>query len=299
MNKNSRIIKILVILFVILISFNNVIFAEINAGGDDSDFKTNIVSILNHLGDLAINASFAGLATLSSGLAVALFLLINMIFSGMTGEITFPFPDKIILNKIAIFDPNFTAPDSNSITAIIKDTILQMFNSLQTVAIAVFAIAAMIIGIKLAISTLATEKAKYKEAITKWITGIVLLFTLRFIIAGIFYLNEAIVVSISSSVEETTFNVPIIQSIPIFGKLISTLFKDTWITEAGPPINGYGGLILRNIMLGIGGNIFCALSSFIILGQTIALIIMYLKRVFYAIVLRDDWAFNSSCRYNQ
>lgn len=64
-------------------------------------------------------------------------------------------------------------------------------------------------------------------------------------------------------------------------------------------LDGYGGLISKNLLLGVGGNIFCAITSFVIMGQTIALIIMYFKRLFYAIVLRSYRTVNSSSRYNK
>lgn len=292
MNKNSRIIKILVILFVILISFNNVIFAEINAD-TSSGLSTIVFDAVEKAGKLVVNSSFAGLASLATVLAVGLFMIIYTIFSSLAGAVIYPFPDTIVFNKIALFDPNFTSPDTYSIAAKVKTTLFQMFNSFVTIALAVFAIAAMIIGIKLAISTIATEKAKYKEAITKWVTGIVLLFTLRFIIAGIFYINEQIVVSIANATEEVAFDVSWIESVPIFGRRLELLFGDTKLGDklTSHP-TGYTGLVIKTLFQGIGGNLIGALTAFIILGQTIALIIMYFKRVFYAMLLRCNRSVN-------
>ncbi len=215
MNKKKKIIKIFGILLILIICFSSSVKAEIT-DGNDSAFVSAVEEVIDHIGNFAVNASFASLATLSTGLATALLLLVNMVFVGISGEVKFPFPDKIIFNRIAIFDPNFTSPDGDSITFAIKDIVLQMFNSFQSIALATFAIAAMIVGIKLAISTIATEKAKYKEAVTKWITGIIILFSLRFIISGIFYLNEQIITSISSVGAGVPFEVPLLEALPVF-----------------------------------------------------------------------------------
>lgn len=48
-------------------------------------------------------------------------------------------------------------------------------------------------AIKLAISSIAEEKAKYKSAITSWLMAIVLLFTIHYFMSFVFYLNESVV----------------------------------------------------------------------------------------------------------
>ena len=48
-------------------------------------------------------------------------------------------------------------------------------------------------AIKLAISSIAEEKAKYKSAITNWLIAIILLFTIHYFMSFVFYLNESVV----------------------------------------------------------------------------------------------------------
>jgi hypothetical protein len=98
-----------------------------------------------------------------------------------TGEF-YPFPDLIVFNKINILDPNFINPDSGSVLNLMQETILKFFNSFQTLGLAILFIAAMLMGIKFAMSAIASEKAKYKEGLAKWLTGIVILFLLRYIL---------------------------------------------------------------------------------------------------------------------
>lgn len=55
-------------------------------------------------------------------------------------------------------------------------------------------------AIRIAISTIASEKAKYKEAIVHWATALILLFAMHYVISFVFYLNEQLVEVASSMV---------------------------------------------------------------------------------------------------
>lgn len=285
-SKKIKILSIICILVIGLAILTNSVYAEINA---EASPETLGDALLDGLTEGVVNASFAGLATLLSILAMALFLLLDLVFGvAATHSIAYPFPDKVIFNKVAILDPNFTSPASGSITSEIQGIINSSFLSLQSIAISVFAIAAMIMGIKLALTTIAAEKAKYKQAISKWLIGIIVLFMLRYIIAGVFYLNEEIVKSVSTSAVNIPFTVNVLETVPIFGSSLGALITyaldgvgiSTTVTH-----NGYLGLVLKSIFEGQGGNIFSSLIAFIIMGQSIAIILSYFKRLFYSILL--------------
>lgn len=285
-NKKIKILSIfLVAIFVMFIASNNV-YAEINA---EATPETIGDALATGLKEGVVNASFAGLATLLSLLAQVLFLLLDLVFGvGLSGTAAYPFPDKVIFNQIAILDPNFTAPNSESITYAIKDIINSTFLSLQSIAISVFAIAAMIMGIKLALTTIASEKAKYKQAISKWLIGVIILFMLKYIIAGIFYLNEEIVKAVSAGAAQIKFEVNVFETIPIFGQSLGTLITealDALDVKSSVDHYGYLGLVLKSIFEGQGGDIFSSIIAFIIMGQSIAILLSYFKRLFYSLLL--------------
>lgn len=303
MNKKRKIIIFIVIVLVFII-FSNTVNAAINPDADGGFLTDTIKKAISFLGEKAVNASFAALSTLFTALAIALFLLMDLMFvSGVSGgSLAFPFPDKLIFNRLPMFDPNFTNPDNLSITYKIKEIILSVYDSLQAVALSVFAIAAMIVGIKLAITIIATEKAKYKEAITKWLTGIVLLFALKYIIAGAFYINEQVVNSLSVSASEIRFDIVAYKERPIFGSLLKILvekIQDVTPFENFGTIDGYAGLVIQAILRGLVGNIYFSILAFTIMGQSIAIIISYFKRLFYCLLLRYDCPDSFSSRYNK
>lgn len=291
--KNKK-IKILVIFIMIIFVMSTSVYAEITTGGSPSEISI-IQNAINKIADYAVNASFAAFGTLAAILAAALFLLLEIVFisGGLTYDIAlFPLPDAVVFNRIAILDPNFTSPANYSITKAIQSILNSTFLSFQSVAISIFVIAAMVMGIKLALTTIATEKAKYKQAISKWIMGIIVLFLLRYIVAGTFYLNEEIVKSLAATSSTVEFDILDFDNMPYFGAPVGHLIATTqnFIAEHTDfddlgKVKGYTGLVLKSILEGLGGNFLSAILAFVILGQSIALIISYFKRWFYSILL--------------
>ena len=122
-----------------------------------------------------------------------------MIVKLLTGVKLFPWADKVIMNSVPLLDPNFINPAENSLfwknsnyTQVGKAIRTTYFTGLS-VGVGFFGIIVAVMAIRLAISSIAADKAKYKEAITKWLTALVLLFALHYIISFIFYLNEQLV----------------------------------------------------------------------------------------------------------
>lgn len=325
----KRNIKIITIcLFAIMIVINilptlsNNVYGEVNRY-DNAEDAGIISDALNFVISLAVNL---GAGVLTGPIAMLLNVFIILIFvllfvafkgMGMTGNeaLSFPFPDQIIFNKIAFFDPNFINPHpdiTNSPVTIMQEIISKMYYSFFILAGAVFIIAAMVIGIKLAISTIASEKAQYKEALTNWIIGIVLLFSVHFLMAGIFKLNEIIVEKASMTVENVEFPLEVSKiaggALGIaatggtgigagVGRVIGSFFGDavnavaTFITggELKSPdtiyVSGYGGMLLYYLANALSGDLVSSIVCGILLGQTLALVVTYVKRLFYCIIL--------------
>lgn len=125
---------------------------------------------------------------------------LTFVFQMITGEADFPWADKIVFNAIPMLDVNFINPDTKSMMAIdtaISQVVSRTYATVFTLCTTFFSIAVMIMAIKLATTIIASEKAKYKQAIGDWLVGLVLLFTIHIAISFIFYLNETIVVMAS------------------------------------------------------------------------------------------------------
>lgn len=104
-------------------------------------------------------------------------------------------PDDIFFNKILLTDANVFKIDSE-----MPDTIVNMRSSIalwylimRIIAISILLGILIFIAIRMAISVVASEKAKYKEMLVNWATSIGLVFLLHYVIIGGCALNSALV----------------------------------------------------------------------------------------------------------
>lgn len=211
--KWTKILKLafVITLFVIILNMSSNVYAAINTEykvdskvvDESLDDKAKSSILLDAIGNLIyVMASFGE-------------WLIGVIFKaiastgGTSGEMTFPWADAIVFNAVEVLDINFLNAADGSIIALIKGVITKIYGTIFGVAISFFSIAVLIMGIKIAISTIASDKAKYKQALWDWLLGLVLLFTIHIFISFVFYLNEELVKVASgiatTSLEEATY----------------------------------------------------------------------------------------------
>lgn len=80
----------------------------------------------------------------------------------------------------------------NKIIILFKELIAGWYYSLRLVAIMVMLIILIYIGIKLAIKSVATEKALYKKVLVDWLVGMIMVFFIHYIMLTIFTFNEVL-----------------------------------------------------------------------------------------------------------
>lgn len=305
-NKNKRLICyvfIIVTLIGIFMSLGGGVNADTNPvysseiGDAEKFIKYFIKNLLSVVGMGVLAKPIAALVNIVN---VILFIIMYSIALavGTTSGLRFPFPDQIVFNGIPMLDPNFINPtsDTTAVVNILSATVRKMYYSFFSLSGTVFVIAAAVIGIKLAFSTLASQKAQYKESIKHWITGIAMLFLMHVVLAGMFAINEQICISASKFCKDITFTVDSVQDVLVDGisqavKGILGAVGDIFgvddlgsITEV--PVHGFGGLIFKFALRAFfKHDLIYAIGLSVILGQTFTLIIRYLKRVFYCIIL--------------
>ncbi len=206
---NKKITKIFSIIFLFLICFNfcNVyVYADINEeyanGGElpsidlEEDKVIESSPITNYLGSFIFTVGVL-VETVTSNL-----------MSLVSGDKAFPWADKIIFNAIPLLDVNFINPHSESLLSLdngigIGEVIRNIYFTGLSLALGFLGIVIAVMAIKLALSTIGSEKAKYKEAIVKWLTSLILLFGMHFVISFLFYMNEEMVVVASKILGST------------------------------------------------------------------------------------------------
>ena len=139
--------------------------------------------------------------------------LMSMLSAGTINS--FPWADKIIFNVIPVLDVNFINPANGSLftmgTGKIGEVIKNVYFTGLSIAVGFLSIIVGVMAIRMAISTIAAEKARYKESIVTFLTALVLLFGTHFLLSFTFYLNEKMVEVASqivvSAVDKVGFNI--------------------------------------------------------------------------------------------
>lgn len=317
MNKKifKKLLLITFICFTVIFISGNPVFGQLNDHNmyNETGFLANLLPWINKIIQtvlgIGLGALAAPLVSLAFVILMIIFSVMYFIFSPLSAG-SFPFPDQIIFNRLAFFDPNFLNPPSITTSTaavpivspvqVLQGLISNMYYSFYIVAGAVFLMAIMIIAIKLAIATIASDKAHYKKALTSWAFGLLLLFILPFLMAGIFKLNEMIVQAaynaMAGSQIEFTISLTSLAGI-IAGAAtggvgvaivkgltsIANLFGN--VSDVGPAVPGYTGMILKYMVDAAGGDFVGLVIFGILLGQTSALIFQYTKRLFFIIIL--------------
>ena len=146
-------------------------------------------------GILGILLLGARIIILVIGGAIALIL---SLFSG-EGAHTLSVQD-IIFNKVKITDINFFDIDgADGVIKTIRENVAAWYVGVRNLASVVLVIILIYVGIRMAISTIAEEKAKYKKMLIDWFTSMCLLFVLHFIIILTIQLNNALVGAIGDA----------------------------------------------------------------------------------------------------
>ena len=134
-----------------------------------------------------------------------------MLLLQLLGSTDFPWADRIIFNSIPLLDVNFFNASNgsffvqnNSETPVAK-IVRNVYFTVLSICVAFLTIIVAIAATKMALTALASEKAKYKEAITKWLFSIVLIFLMHNLMSFIFFVNEGMV-EVASGILIKTLN---------------------------------------------------------------------------------------------
>lgn len=192
--KTYKIIICISLVVMLFTSFGNVF------GATNPDYTPSIQVSENALDSkIKSNILLDTLAGMINAIASLAEYLLGAVFKTLTGDNIFPWADRIIFNGIGFLDINFLNPASNSLfvsngsTSILGKVVYSVYSTIFSLAVLFLGVAVGIMAIRLALSSIAAEKAKYKQAIVNWATCIVMLFLMHYILAFIFWINEQMV----------------------------------------------------------------------------------------------------------
>lgn len=212
MKKSIKVLnKLLIILMIVSILNNFFVFPIANAENVVTDDTTLEDKPIKEQGQ-GFFLSFLGLLTLPTrALVLGLGYGINSLaaavayIEGATDvevDTTTITPFDIFFNKVKILDINFFEIGSDvNIVNTIRTGIASWYYALRLVAMSILLVLLIYIGIRMAISTIASEKARYQKMLIDWVVSLVLIFLINYIIVFVITLNNNIVSAIEKGVK--------------------------------------------------------------------------------------------------
>ena len=108
--------------------------------------------------------------------------------------------EDIVYNRIPIFDINVFSDTAggkdiqdNSVVSTIRTVVATWYVSIRNVVAILLGILIVYTGLRMAIATVASDRAKYKEFLIGWLKSIIILFTINYIMIIVLNLNELLI----------------------------------------------------------------------------------------------------------
>lgn len=118
----------------------------------------------------------------------------NTKVSGTTQQNLYFGPGLIFANKIKMFNVNFfenKSKNDNSLSAQLRNVIATWYIALRNIGLVLMLLVLVFIGIKITISSVASDKAKYKQLLVDWLVAVCLLVFMHYIMVFSVNLTEA------------------------------------------------------------------------------------------------------------
>lgn len=197
--------KILIIFIIIVILFefscsSNICYA---IGEPDSEWINRITNLVGGIVSIIywipriIATGVAWLASeiMTNNIAMSCGMNDYEIFQGTENQSATPF--DIFFNKYKLFDVNFfdiekTSTADNMVNTV-RTNVATWFYTMRTFAAAVLLCILIYVGIRMALSTVADDKAKYKKMLVDWCCSLALIFVIQYIAIFTIYANDVIV----------------------------------------------------------------------------------------------------------
>ncbi len=145
----------------------------------------------------------------------------------------------------------------NKIVTAIKSAVAKWYYVLRLMVIALMLILLIFVGIKMAISTVASEKAVYKQMLTDWIVGMIIVFMIHYIMVLIFTINDSVINGLEPllnnnstlELEEYQYGIEP-EEIETFGDRETTLYESARTRAYSLNlVDGFTGMVIYGVLV--------------------------------------------------
>ncbi len=111
-------------------------------------------------------------------------------------------PYDIFFNNVKLVDINFfdfkTTAGQDSMVYTLRKAVATWYYVMRNIAAAILLVVLIYVGIRMAIASVAQERARYKQSVVDWVVSLALVFLMQYIILFTIYINKALVEAIKS-----------------------------------------------------------------------------------------------------
>ena len=133
--------------------------------------------------------------------SIAQVIQLSMTRIGSDEELTLSTIDAVVFNKVPVTDANIfkyslgekTELTDGNVLFSLRQSIAGWYTAIRNLCIALSLAVLVYIGIRMAISSIADDKAKYKKMLKDWLVSFALIFVLHYIMVGILTINDGLV----------------------------------------------------------------------------------------------------------
>lgn len=210
-------VLIILIMFTIVFEFS---FSNISFADSQSEMQKNVNMISNLTGGL-VSIILWRQRILVTLLALAVNQALGAL-AGAAGTIDtsktnsekeqdgtlFLTPFDIFFNEYPVLKINFfnvteAGTDDTNFVYKFRSTVAYWFYALRTISSAILLVILIYVGIRMALSSIADDRAKYKKMLVDWVCSLLLIFLLQYMAIGIIYLNNSIVDALKTALADT------------------------------------------------------------------------------------------------
>lgn len=243
--------KILVSTILIVILFNCIFGTNTSFAGTAEEW---INSITNAIGGI-VSVMYWPLRIKMVAISFVIGeVVVTSIAAADGGDVLFVTPFEVFFNKVTLTNPNFfDTAAADSASAKFRTKVAQWYYNIRAIALGGLLVVGVYVGIRMALSTLSEDKAKYKRMLTDFVMSIALLFLMQYIILFILEFNNVIVL--------------------ILEKMVNSL-------EGEMDVEGALWTLAGNALIGIGINSLTSTFAYTgIIILTFCFVIAYINRM--------------------
>ncbi len=166
----------------------------------DYDFNW-LLNMLKELLDWFIGAATYLIRMVFIGWTNLIETTINGIIGWTTGEDASFTIEKLVNNQVALLDVdffNYKTPggqpiEQDSVLYVIRESIAAWYYIIRSLSIILLLLTLIYIGIRIALTTIPEQKAKYKEMLISWVVSFAIVFGIHYLMIAILKLNSSLI----------------------------------------------------------------------------------------------------------